>query len=490
LVDHLLFLKGKDASFPFAHEEYICDITSEEDFQILLSEPINAGNERLFPLLSQFAVLFEEQEFRGLIFEIRSLCSDSTTALGLGSINLSTDYDSYDDPPGDKQDMDALMFATSDKPTKDQIHPIECAPTGNVTRRQYVVPGLNSDNADAVEGDLRLDSLGWTTLAVDGQPTAGQVIGELWVSYDVKFFRPVLNAGNSNSVNYTQHTRGTVSTAGIYTFVGSTSNQTPGFTVTTSVAGDILITNDPASGGNGITGGFCFAHNLSSGDGLTGFSYPTLKTPQQVGGTTGAIKMLNVLTTGGVAYSCSYDTSASAASTAFSTTGISATSTCYVEFTGIGVLSIPICYSTSEGCYSDLTITSYSTEVMKKRRGFKKNPRVVSDYNEAKALGHPHFLSKKALCEQCNKHRVNPGLHSDSMKLCNSCRDYLKYEFYRDQDRNNHLSTNIQHPGETRHPPTPDEYYHVLDRISEEPLKLKTNFYPPSSSTSRSHSNK
>jgi hypothetical protein len=83
--------------------------------------------------------------------------------------------------------MENSEFAVSVKPTKDLMHGIECATSQTVLPKLYVRTG------DPPSGqDLRLYDLGQFQFATQNNPV--QNLGELWVSYCVEFFKPILPA--------------------------------------------------------------------------------------------------------------------------------------------------------------------------------------------------------------------------------------------------------------------------------------------------------
>jgi len=63
------------------------------------------------------------------------------------------------------------------------VHPIECARSVTSIDELYVRTG-------AVSTDLRFSDLGQFCVATGGQQTAGLVLGELWISYEIEFFQP------------------------------------------------------------------------------------------------------------------------------------------------------------------------------------------------------------------------------------------------------------------------------------------------------------
>lgn len=169
------------------HREYIGDITSSTAFAVQ-TYPINPGLSRTFPWLSQIATSFEQYRLRGVLFEYASTSSDallsSATSTALGSVSMQTDYDVADDPPTSKRQMLNSMFGSSDKPSLSFIHPIECkkgisAQSILYTRSAAIPSGY----------DLRLYDFGNFHIATEGMQVAGGVLGELWITYEIEFFK-------------------------------------------------------------------------------------------------------------------------------------------------------------------------------------------------------------------------------------------------------------------------------------------------------------
>jgi hypothetical protein len=171
------------------HREYLGDILANTTFANA-AYPINPGVFQTFPWLSQLAANFEQYRIRGLIFEFKSLSSDavlsSATNSSLGAVIMATEYNSLSLPYPDKRTMENSQYATSSKPSCSFIHPIECARSQTSVSELYVRGGAVST------GDLRLYDLGIFQIATVGQQAGGGVLGELWLTYEIEFFKPQL----------------------------------------------------------------------------------------------------------------------------------------------------------------------------------------------------------------------------------------------------------------------------------------------------------
>jgi len=186
----------------FAHREFITNIYANNGADFTLSSYfLNPGNPLLCPWLSQIAPNFEEYEWLGLIFEYRSSSGNIVSSSpGMGLNIMATDYDVVDAPFANKQQMEIADFSASNPCYTNFDHPIECDPNQNVQKMMYVQPGITS--AASCPDDPRFSSLGNFQFAVTGVPGTS-AIGELWVSYNIRFCKPQL--GTSLTVAQSVH---------------------------------------------------------------------------------------------------------------------------------------------------------------------------------------------------------------------------------------------------------------------------------------------
>ena len=80
------------------------------------------------------------------------------------------------------------FFCNSDKPSRDILHAVECAPSETAQKLYYCRSGDIPDGADA-----RLYDLGIFQLATLNMGADYTGMGQLWVSYDVTFSKAVMN---------------------------------------------------------------------------------------------------------------------------------------------------------------------------------------------------------------------------------------------------------------------------------------------------------
>jgi hypothetical protein len=181
-----------------SHREYLGDITGTAAFTNL-SYPLNPGMAQTFPWLSSIAKNYQQYRFHGLIFEFRSLITDFVTGGSPGVIVMTTNYNADDVAFISRQEAENAEYAVATKPTLNQIHMIECAETETANKLYYV------RSADLPVGqDKRATDYGLTQFITQNNPV--QVMGELWVSYVVELFKPVLDNPNSSANAESYHT--------------------------------------------------------------------------------------------------------------------------------------------------------------------------------------------------------------------------------------------------------------------------------------------
>jgi hypothetical protein len=106
----------------------------------------------------------------------------------LGTVILASDYNVLHASYSTQREMENSMFASFAKPSENVIHPIECAASETPIDKLYV----RSSGVNVAGGDLRLYDLCFFYVATVGLPASAPNIGELWVSYEVEFFKPTL----------------------------------------------------------------------------------------------------------------------------------------------------------------------------------------------------------------------------------------------------------------------------------------------------------
>lgn len=173
-------------STTITHREYVGDVvaTGSSSFSVT-SFVINPGNSLLFPWLSVIAQNYSQYEFKGLVAQFVSTTSDITAGGGLGTVILGTNYDVLQNNYANKQVMENSQYSVSARPSVSMIHTFECDPKLRPMKTMFIRD--TSSNLSAPQ-DARFSDLGKFQVAQVGMPgsfTAGTVLGELWLSYEV-----------------------------------------------------------------------------------------------------------------------------------------------------------------------------------------------------------------------------------------------------------------------------------------------------------------
>jgi len=189
------------------HKEYIGPIKSSTDFKVHYELPLNPGMLISFPWLSQVATRFQEYAFKGVVFHYvpTSGSAISGTSPSLGSVMMQTTYRASDRAPQSKLEMMNEYCASESVPSEAFIHPIECDPRENPFNVHYVRSTVPPDGEPLMSYDL-----GKTCIATQGQLAAGNIVGDLWVTYEVELKKPLVSSdvlsGGSYNATFTSIT--------------------------------------------------------------------------------------------------------------------------------------------------------------------------------------------------------------------------------------------------------------------------------------------
>lgn len=160
---------------------------------------LNPANSRTFPFLSGVAQQYEQYQMEGLLFEFRSTSADAlnSTNTALGSVILSTEYNSTNPNFSSKAQMLNHEFSNSIKPSESVMHMVECAPSQTTVTNLYTLEGDVPTGADP-----RLYYLGNFQIATVGFQGSSVNIGELHVTYQVRLMKPQLSSALGESINF------------------------------------------------------------------------------------------------------------------------------------------------------------------------------------------------------------------------------------------------------------------------------------------------
>lgn len=184
----------------FTHREYIGDVYASEAAFTTLEFPVNPGMNETFPWASRSAVNYEQYAMLGAMFCFETEASIASTPLGQGFVALGSQYDVAESAFLSKKEMFQSQFSVARRPSESFAHWIECNPEILVLPKKFVRSGTLPVGIDPHLYDHCV-----TTLAVGGQPvgSAGSIIGELWLTYDLIVTLPRSDETTAHSVLYT-----------------------------------------------------------------------------------------------------------------------------------------------------------------------------------------------------------------------------------------------------------------------------------------------
>lgn len=179
----------------FQHTEFISNVVATTTAFENHAFAINPGLTASFPFLSQIAKNFTLYDFEGLIFEYRPTSGEfGSTSNALGKVIMATDYDPDAIVFRNSKNMENYDYATATKPSLTARHGVETAAKQAALKMNYVRTGT-------VSRDKIFTDIGLFQIATEGLPNTG-IVGELWVTYNVKLSRSQINTDGQPTAVY------------------------------------------------------------------------------------------------------------------------------------------------------------------------------------------------------------------------------------------------------------------------------------------------
>lgn len=189
-------MHNADQTIVVRHKEYVGELVGSTAFKVQKAIALNPGLRASFPWLSVLAGAYTEYRIRGMVFHYvpTSGAAVASTNPALGSVMFQTTYRATDVQPTSKQEMLNEYCANETVPCEPLAHPIECAPQENPFKIMYVRGTV------VPTGDTPLlYDLGNTFIATSGMQTDNHVVGDVWVTYEIEFKKPVVTSSLSIS---------------------------------------------------------------------------------------------------------------------------------------------------------------------------------------------------------------------------------------------------------------------------------------------------
>lgn len=200
-TDAIPMMHKEGQSIIVRHKEYLGEVRGSTAFTVQQAYPLNPGSNYTFPWLSGIAAQFQEYQIKGLVYHYVPTSGNavSSTNPALGSVMLQTSYRASDTDPANKAEMLNEYWSTESVASESCVHPIECAPTENPFKTQYIRTGL----VPAGDNILFYD-LGRTVVATSGQAANNNVIGDLWITYEIELRKPVVYSATNSIIQSTR----------------------------------------------------------------------------------------------------------------------------------------------------------------------------------------------------------------------------------------------------------------------------------------------
>lgn len=208
------------------HKEFLGEILGSTSYTVQKRYAINPGDSGTFPWLSAIAGQYTEYKVRGMIYHYipTSGMAVNSTNPALGSVMIQTSYRATEAAPSSKVEMMNEYWATEARPSEPFIHPIECDPKENPFNVQYV----RNSSVSSTENVLMYD-LGVTTVATTGCPADGNVLGDLWCTYEIELKKPkIANVTTETALSASNYAQGSLSGASIWAVSSASGSSIPG----------------------------------------------------------------------------------------------------------------------------------------------------------------------------------------------------------------------------------------------------------------------
>jgi hypothetical protein len=171
-------VQGRNGDCRVVHREYLSEVAMTNGTFGVNTFPMNVGLGRTFPWLSGVAARYESYRFNKLRFSFETSCSSTQT----GTVMLIPDYDASDAAPASK--VQGMSYRNS---ARAQAWLSFCQDSSsedlNKQKSYFIRQGAVPANSD-----VKLYDVGNLFLCVIGSDT--NVVGELWVEYDVHLMTP------------------------------------------------------------------------------------------------------------------------------------------------------------------------------------------------------------------------------------------------------------------------------------------------------------
>jgi len=177
------------------HREYLGEILASPTANAfsVTSYAVNPGLFSTFPWFSAFANQFDQWKPNGLVFCFKTESSEFGAGAGsVGTVIMAADYDVTDTAYSSKIEMENSQFACSGPCFESLMHPVECKPSQRNTTT--LMTRATNNGLTSTDNSLRWYDICNFQIATAGCQ-ANQVVGELWLSFDITLYKTQLFSG-------------------------------------------------------------------------------------------------------------------------------------------------------------------------------------------------------------------------------------------------------------------------------------------------------
>lgn len=182
-----------DRTIRIAHREYICDVLAGASHPTFNSRQfvVNANYTSTFPYLSGIATQFEKYRFRGLVFEYVSTTTPYASAgASVGTVVMACQFNTASPDFQTKTQMENVENAISIRMDQNALYGVECK---DQVQNWYYTRHIGAAANAATNVSNIYDLCDFSIATVGGNAaSAGNQVGELWVTYDVELTGPRL----------------------------------------------------------------------------------------------------------------------------------------------------------------------------------------------------------------------------------------------------------------------------------------------------------
>lgn len=253
------------------HREYVADLLTGPVAGAFnnTSYSLNPGNTSLFPWLSALAANFEQYHVHGFVVELVSVTSPYNANASMGSVIVTTAYNTSTQPFATKGQMENSEYAISARFDQNIMYGVECA---DQAQELYYLRGQGVTSQDSTIPPQLLDlcNLQVATAPASTFPT-GSVTHEVWISYDISLVGPRLGPSR---FGYVANNNGTPTSSLAFAslaaalFDGGSTYTAAGTLSSVSFANGVVTIPNAAIGDTYLVD-LTYAVTLSSGSGFS-----------------------------------------------------------------------------------------------------------------------------------------------------------------------------------------------------------------------------